>query len=83
MVINKLKSVLLLAVVVAATCSWNHIDINSEAISSRSIDSAIRDNQKDGYEVPKIIRKGIPSQLLERFSYKTSYTTKKHVLRTE
>lgn len=69
MVINKLKSVLLLAVVVAATCSWNHIEINSEAISSRSIDSAIRDNQKDGYEVPKIIRKGIPSQLLERFSY--------------
>ena len=52
MVINKLKSVLLLAVVVAAICSWNHIDINSEAISSRSIDSAIRDNQKDGYEVP-------------------------------
>ena len=27
----------------------------------------------DGYEVPKIIGKGVPSQLLERFSYKTSY----------
>ena len=73
MVINKLKSALLLAVVVAATCSWNHIDMNSEAISSRSLDSAIRNNQKNGYEVPKIIRKGVPSQLLERLSYKTSY----------
>ena len=40
MVINKLKSALLLAVVVAATCSWNHIDMNSEAISSRSLYSA-------------------------------------------
>ena len=73
MVINKLKSTLLLAVVVAATCSWKHIEMNSEAISSRSVDSSIRDNQKSGYEVPKIIRKGVPSQLLERFSYKTSY----------
>ena len=73
MVINKLKSALLLAVVVAATCSWKHIDMNSEAMSSRSLYSVIRDNQKDGYEVPKIIRKGVPSQLLERFSYKTSY----------
>lgn len=73
MVINKLKSALLLAVVVAATCSWKHIDMNSEAMSSRSLGSAIRDNQKDGYEIPKIIRKGVPSQLLERFSYKTSY----------
>lgn len=73
MVINKLKSALLLAVVVAATCSWKHIDMNSEAMSGRSLGSAIRDNQKDGYEVPKIIRKGVPSQLLERFSYKTSY----------
>ena len=73
MVINKLKSVLLLAVVVAATYCWDHIDMNSSSQSSRSQDSAIRDNQKDGYEVPKIIRKGVPSQLLERFSYKTSY----------
>lgn len=73
MVINKLKSALLLAVVVAATCSWKHIDMNSEAMSGRSLGSAIRDNQKDGYEVPKIIRKGVSSQLLERFSYKTSY----------
>ena len=64
---------MLLAVIVAATCSWKHIDMNSEAISSRSLDSTIRDNQKDGYEVPKIIGKGVPSQLLERFSYKTSY----------
>lgn len=44
MVINKLKSTLLLAVVVAATCSWKHIEMNSEVISSRSLDSAIRDN---------------------------------------
>lgn len=73
MVINKLKSALLLALVVAATCSWKHIDMNSEAMSSRSLGSTIRDNQKDGYEIPKIIRKGVPSQLLERFSYKTSY----------
>lgn len=73
MVINKLKSTLLLAVVVAATCSWKHIEMNSEVISSRSLDSVIRDNQKGGYEVPNIIRKGVPSQLLERFSYKTSY----------
>lgn len=73
MVINKLKSALLLGVVVAATYSWNHIDMNSSSQSSRSQDSVIRDNQKNGYEVPKIIREGVPSQLLERFSYKTSY----------
>ena len=73
MVINKLKSTLLLAVIVAATCSWNHIDMNSDSLSCRSVDSAIHDNQKDGYEVPKIIKKGVSSQLLERFSYKTSY----------
>lgn len=47
--------------------------MNSEAISSRSLDSAIRDNPKGGYEVPRIIRKGVPSQFSERFSYKTSY----------
>lgn len=73
MVINKLKSTLLLAVVVAATCSWKHIDMNLGSLSSHSQDSAIRDNQKDEYEVPKIVKKGVPSQLLERFSYKTSY----------
>lgn len=73
MVINKLKSTLLLVVVVAATCSWNHININSGSLSNHSQDSATHDNQTDGYDVPKIVRKGVPSQLLERFSYKTSY----------
>lgn len=73
MVINKLKSSLLLAVVVAATCSWNHINNSSDSQSCRSQDIAICDNQKDGYEEPKIVSKDIPSQLLERFSYKTSY----------
>lgn len=79
MVINKLKSALLLGVVVAATYSWNHIDMNSSSQSSRSQDSVIRDNQKNGYEVPKIIREGVPSQLLERFSYKTSYNKETHI----
>lgn len=37
------------------------------------MNSAVYDNQKDGYEAPKIVREGVPSQLLERFSYKTSY----------
>lgn len=73
MVINKLKSTLLLAVVVAATCSWSYININYSTLSNHSLNSAVYDNQKDGYEAPKIVREGVPSQLLERFSYKTSY----------
>lgn len=72
MVINKFKSILL-AVVVAATCSWNYIDKSSGSLSNQSLERAVNNNQEDEYEVPKIVRKGVPSQLLKRFSYKTSY----------
>lgn len=73
MVINKLRNTLLLAVVVATTCSWSYININFNSVSNHSLNSAVSDNQEDGYEEPQIVRKGVPSQILERFSYKTSY----------
>ena len=73
MVVNKLKSMILLVVVVVATCSWNHINMNLDSQSNHFQGSTICDDIEDGYEVPKFIKEGIPSQFLKRFSYKTSY----------
>lgn len=73
MLINKFRSTLLLIAVIIVTCSWNHICKTPDLLFCHSQDSVIISNQKDGYEVPKIIGKGIPSQFLKRVSYKTSY----------
>ena len=57
MVINKLKSTLLLVGVVVATCSWNHINLSLDSQSYYFQGSTICDNQEAGYEVPKFIKK--------------------------
>jgi len=68
---NKLKSTLLLAAIVAVTWGWNRI--SSGTPSGRPQDTAVSNVDDNGYETPEIVRQGVPSQLLERFSYKTSY----------
>lgn len=71
MVINKFKSTLLLAAIVIATCSWNRIGLGQQSDQSQSVVT----NQYDStdYAFPRITKQGVSSQLLERFSYKTSY----------
>lgn len=74
MVINKFKSTLLLSAIIVAAFGW--AGINSFKYSDKKETVLVKSNDNDSFEIPKIISKEIPSMILKRYSYTTSYNDK-------
>lgn len=70
MVIRKLKSTLLIVAVIVTTCGY--IGTEYLSVQAQSVVTVQSGNNND-YTSPKITKQEVPSQLLERFSYRTSY----------